>query len=226
MAVSEDLDLDVARVIDVLFDEQRAVAKRALPFASCRSNGIAEASLFANELHPLATTAGACFQENGEADLYRFLGEHGRGLVRAVVSGNHRHPGLRDEGFGFALGSHRPNRIGSGADEDHPGARACIRECGVLGEEAIAGVDGIASGQCCRFENLVDAQIALRARSRPQPDCLVGFGYERHGRVRVGVDRNRRDAHLPAGPHDATCDFASIGYQDLLNRCGQRPLAP
>ena len=44
------------------------------------------------------------------------------------------------------LAAHAADRVGRRADEDEPGVGAGLREVGVLGEEAVAGMDGVGAG--------------------------------------------------------------------------------
>ncbi len=86
-------------------------------------------------------------------------------------------------------------------------------EVGVLGQEAIARVDGVASGALRGVEQSDDGEIALGRACRAD---LVGFiGKPYVGRQAVGlrVNGHRRDAELATGAHDANGDLTAIGDQ-------------
>ena len=84
-----------------------------------------------------------------------------------------------------------------------------LGEFGVLGQEAVAGVDRVGAGLRGRVEQLVEHQIGLggglaaegeRLVGEPDVGCVgVGFGVDRHARqARVLGCSNHPDRDLPA----------------------------
>ena len=94
--------------------------------------------------HALAAAAGARLDEHGVADLLGKLGGLLDGLdgaVRAGYGGNARRlHGL----LGVALLAHAVDNVGIGADKREAVLQALARKLGVLGQEAVAGVHGLA----------------------------------------------------------------------------------
>ena len=104
---------------------------------------------------------------------------------------------------------------GRRADERQPGvARRPRAKLGVLGEEAVAGMDGVGAARARGVEQRLDVQIALARRRRADRDRLVGEPHVRRVGVGLGVDRDGRDAHRAAGADDAHGDLAAVGDQD------------
>ena len=61
-----------------------------------------------------------------------------------------------------------------------------------------------------------DVEIALRRRGWSNACCFVGEAHVQRIAIDVAVNGDRLDAHLFAGPDDATGNLAAIGDQDLL----------
>ena len=63
---------------------------------------------------------------------------------------------------------------GRRADEDQARVGAGPGERGVLGQEPVAGVDGVGAGGGGRGDDEVAAQVGVGGRRAGQPDRLVG----------------------------------------------------
>ena len=112
---------------------------------------------------------------------------------------------------------HRP---GAGADEADVAAFADIREVGVFGEEAVAGVDGIDVGDFGGADQAVDAEVALLGGTFTNTDGFIGH-LDVHGvGVGLGVDGDGADVELLARADDADGDFAAVSDQDFLEHGG------
>ena len=104
-----------------------------------------------------------------------------------------------------------------GADEGEPVALAARREVGVLGEEAVPGMNGVGTGRACGVEQPVDRQVGFRARRWTDAHGLVGLGDVRCAGIGVGVDRHPVDAHRTERPEHAPGDLATVGHEDLTD---------
>ena len=100
-----------------------------------------------------------------------------------------------------------------------PASRARPRERRVLREEPVAGVDRVGAGPARGVDDGVDAQVALRGRARADVDRLVGFAHVPRVAIAVGVDGDRRQAHLAARADDPDGDLAAVGDQDFHRSC-------
>ncbi len=99
------------------------------------------------------------------------------------------------------------------ADEGDAGLRAGLGEFGILGEEAVSGVDGVGVGACRHIENGGDVQIAVGRRRGADRIRAVGERHVQGAGVGGGVDGDRFDTQLPAGPDDADSDLPAVGDQ-------------
>ena len=87
---------------------------------------------------------------------------------------------------------------------------------GVLGEEAVAGMDGLGAAAAGDVEDLVDVQVGLAGGRRADVVGLVRLAHVERGAIDVGEDGDRADTHLAAGANHAHRDLTAIGDQDLL----------
>ena len=118
------------------------------------------------------------------------------------------------------LVAERTDRGGRGTDPGQPGVHDGLGELGVLGEEAVAGVDGVGAGARRDVEQLVDDEVGLAGRRAAEGVRLVGDLHVLGVAVRVGVDRDRADAGVLAGAGDPDGDLAAVGDEDLRERPG------
>ena len=63
-----------------------------------------------------------------------------------------------------------PNRASGRTHEDEPVGDARFGELGALGQEAVAGMDGVAVGEERSGDDLLDAQVALGRARRADVD--------------------------------------------------------
>src|SRR5437667_8388940 len=87
---------------------------------------------------------------------------------------------------------------------------------GVLGKQAVAGVNRIHVGNFGRTYHCRNIKIALGKLRRPNADRFIGKTNVQRIPVSVAVNGDRADAKLLAGTNDPQCNFASIGNQDLF----------
>ena len=137
----------------------------------------------------------------------------------------------RDLGAGggflrFDLVAHGGDGFGIGPDEDDAGIGQRTGERRALGQKAIAGMHGLGAARLAGGDDIVDHQIALRRRRRPDRDRLVGhFDMERVA-VGLGIDRDGFNSHPTRGLDDAAGDLAAIGNQDALEHLSSRSREP
>ena len=116
--------------------------------------------------------------------------------------------------------------VGRRADEDEAGSRDGLGEVGVLGEEAVAGVNRLGAGRSGGVEDRGDIEVALGRGRRADAVRLVGQPHVQRVAVGLGIDRDRADAQLAAGGGDADGDLAPVGDQDRGERPASRSGGP
>ena len=105
------------------------------------------------------------------------------------------------------------------ADERDPGLGTGPGERGVLGQEAVAGVDGIDPDVLGQLDDAGDVEVrADRLAGLADPIGLVGLEAVQGEAVLVGVDRDGADAEFVGRAEDADGDLAAVGDEQLLER--------
>jgi hypothetical protein len=157
--VGQALGLDVARSVQVALDEALAAAEGGDRLAGGRVEQLRDLLDGVCHLQPAATTAEGRLDRNRKTVL---LGE-GHDLVAAL----HRVRGAGHQGCvrpgrdvaGLDLVAQGVDRLGGGPDPDQSGGENRLGERGVLGQEAVAGVDRVSAGPGRDVEQLLLHQI-------------------------------------------------------------------
>ena len=214
VVVAEDLHLDVLDREEELLHVDRAVAEGGLRLG--RGGEVGHLDLL-RAVHPAdaaAAAARARLDEQGEADA---LGLR-LGLPDAlhhVAAGDDGHARLAHGAPGGVLIAHLLDDLGVRADEAQAALLAQGCELGILGEQAVSGVDGLAAGEHRRRNDGAHVEVALCRGRGPDADALIRQHDVQGVAVRLGVDGNGGNAHLLAGADDAHGDLAAVGDQDL-----------
>ena len=213
--VAEDLDLDVPRLGDVALQIDGAVAERGLRLSARQPERAVELGGRRDEPHALAAAAHRRLDHDRIADRRR---RRARILVRGErLDGarHHRHADLASELARRRLVAHRADRRWRWADEDESRFTAGLGECGVLREKAIAGMDRIRARGLRHADELLDREIALGGRRRPDRIRLVGHQDVQRLAIDVGEHRDGGDLLLAAGAEDTHGDLAAVGDQNF-----------
>ena len=106
--------------------------------------------------------------------------------------------------------------FGRGADEFDADGLADFGEVGVLGEEPIAGMDGVRSGNLGRAQDVGNISVAESGIRRPDADLLVGCAHMEARYIGLGKDGDGLDSKFLTGTNYAERDLTAIGYQHFL----------
>ncbi len=101
-----------------------------------------------------------------------------------------------------------------------------LGERGTLGQESVAGVDGVGAGLTGGLDQTVDAKVALGGGRRADGDGEVGCTDVGAGTVGGGIHGHRLETFLAAGADDSQRYLAAIRDQDPLHRAGFRDGMP
>ncbi len=217
VVVAEDLHLDVLRVDHRALEVDLARAERRGRLAGGLRGLLTEVLGALDEAHAAPAAAGDGLDEDGELaafghahDLVDVL----RGL-RVVEDRQARLP-RRGDGGGLVAGEVEDLR--RGADEGDPVVRALPGELRVLGEEPVAGVDGVRARLLRRADHLVDGEVRLDRGARLHHDGLVRERAVEGVAVLPREDRDGLRADLVGGAERAHGDLPAVGDEDLLER--------
>ena len=172
--VGEDLDLDVARVLEVALEVDAVVREELLALARGALERFFELVLGHGDAKALAASSARGLAGDRVADLLGGL-LRGFGVRRRLGRArNDRDARVLHDLARLGLRAHGLDRGGGRADEDDAGVVERHREGGVLGQEAVAGVDGLGARLLCDLDDLRDVQVALGRRGRAEEVRLVG----------------------------------------------------
>ncbi len=217
MAVAEDLHLDMPRAQDHLFEVTLAIAEGGLGLAPALADLLDQLLGVVDRAHPAPAAAPAGLEHQRVAD------RRGLGLDRVEILAehfgrrDHRHPGLDGDAAGAGLVAKGAHGFRLGADEGDAGGDASLDEIGVLGEQAIAGVDGVGAGFACHPDDLGDREIGGdRAHALADPVGLIRLEAVQAQLVLFRVDGDGLLAKLVGGAQHPDGNLAAVGDQDLL----------
>ena len=176
-------------------------------FASRRGRleRLVELARLADDAHAAPAAARGRLDEQREAELVRLAGR------------DDGHAGLGGDPLRLELVAARAAAPpADGPTQMSPAALDRLGEVGVLGEEAVAGMDRVGAGLLRRADVLLASEVA-----RDLDRLVGGAGVQRAAVVRRG-DRDGRDPELAAGAEDAHRDLAAVRHEELADRhrCG------
>src|SRR5712691_8263007 len=213
-AIAEHLDLDVARALEVALDVDVAPAERGLGAPGRGRERRWQVLRLVHPRHSDAAAGGHGLEDHGIPEL--------TGDVLGLTGVRHRLAAARHHRD--AGGGHQPPRLGlvtyladgvwRRADEDQARAAARLGEAPVLGEEAVAGMNGIGTARARSLEDPVDVQVALARWRRPDRHGVIGLPDVGRIAILLGKYGDSPQAQLPAGAEHAPRDLPSVGDQD------------
>ncbi|OIQ66527.1 hypothetical protein GALL_519010 [mine drainage metagenome] len=213
--VAQHLDLDVARALDELLDEDPVVAEAGLGFRLHRREALFHVLPVPGDPDALAAAAGRGLDHHRIADVLTDLDSVGGVVDLAHMARHHRDIGLGRELLGLDLVAHRLDGVRVRADEDDALGGQPLGEAGVPRQESEAWVNGLGAGLAAGVDDLVGRQIALGGGRGTDEYGLVGH-FDRHGiGVSLGIDHHGGDPQPAAGLDDADRDLAAVGDQDF-----------
>ena len=217
VTVAEHLDLDVPRAHQVALKEHRRIAERRCRLAAGGGDRIEQFALVVDRPHALATAAGRGLDKQRIPNPITrcdqvFVG----GIGVDLRAGNQRHARGFGKSLGLDLQRHRADRIGCRPDPDQPSVSDSLSKVGVLGEEAVAGVNRVSARALCCVEDLGDVEVRLGAGHTAKGDGEVGIAYVRCAAIRFAEDRdrlNRGRPHRRRGSENPSRNLASVGHE-------------
>ncbi len=209
VGVGEDLDLDVPAALDVGLGEDLAVTEGRARLGGRGVQLGLQAVQVADHAHAAAAAARGGLEQQRQV-----VGGGGR----RVDGLQERDPGGAHQLLGPGLGGHGRDGLGRRADPGEPGGEDVPGEAGVLGEESVAGVDGVRAGGERGLDDEVAAQVGVGGGGAGQADGRIGLADVQRVRVGIGVDGDGGQAQGTGGAEDAAGDLAAIGDEDRADR--------
>ena len=200
----------------------RPIAEGLLGFAAREFGGAAEVGGAFDEAHAFAAATGSGLHQHRVADRDGGLLERGEILRCAVRARHDWNARLLHDAARADLGTHGFDGGRWRADEDQAGIGAAAREAGILGQESVARVHGVAAGARRDLDQFVLVQVGLRGLGGTQEIGLVGARHMRCARIGLRVHRHCTDTQLAQRALDADRDLATIRDQHLAEHLSGR----
>ena len=173
-AVSHDLEFDVARIDDELFQIHLIISKRFLGFMTGAVEGRLQAGLIMRRTHPSTAAASSRLDHHRITKLFGDFHRVFLGLNDSIAAWCDRYAGFACRRASSVLIAHCLHRMGGRADELDVAALADFYEVWVLSEETVAGMNRIDVADLGCAHDPIDSQITFQARSRADADRFIG----------------------------------------------------
>ena len=212
LAVPEKLDLDVPPGRQITLQVHPRIAEGRARLRHRPADRVAEVSRAVNPPHATATAAAHRFHQHRPADLPGQI--QGLPAVADPATRQHGEPGAAGMRARRELVTDGLQLPGCRADEHDPRGGARPGEIGVLGKEAVAGVDRVGPRRCRRGEHRAGVEVALGGLRAAEADRRAGHPGRHRIQVGRGGREHRLDAEAVAGADDPRGDFTAIGDED------------
>src|SRR6201999_4462110 len=148
--VAEDLELDVARRLDVLLNVDVGNSERRLGFALRGLDRMRQIGRRADDAHATAAAAGGGLDDDRIADVLGQLERFLFAVDRSIAARQHRQARLLHDPTRPRLIAHQPDHRWIGTDEADVTGLAHFSQIRALREKAVTGVNGIGAGDFSR----------------------------------------------------------------------------
>ena len=203
VGIDDDLDLDVAGALQPLLEVQRVITEGGASLGAADRERLLQLAWRAHHAHALAAAARRGLDEQRVADALR-LGEGMRVVAQhAVRAGHDGQPVTGQQLARAGLGGEALQHLGRWPDEDEVVGPRHLREAVVLGEEAVAGMDGIAAADQGGRDHCRRGQVGARRFGRADADGLVG--HQHRARIRDRLRCGPRPLRYPGCDRRAGC---------------------
>ena len=213
-SVADHLHLDVARAGEQAFDDDGGIAEGCGGFGLAAGVGLFKLVGGGDDAHAASAAAGDGLDHHCAAverceEGLRFAEADGGG-----AAGQHGNAVLVGEGAGAGFVAEELESLDGGADEGDAFVGAAAGELGAFGEEAVAGVEGVAVGCFGGGDDCFDVEVGARADG-VEGVRFVGAADMQGGGVVLGVDGDGGDAQFARGAADSDSDFAAVGDEEF-----------
>ena len=211
--VAENLELDVARIAQILLDIDGRIAERGLGLAAGLFHQAFQRIGRVADLHAAPAAATRRLDDHRIADVLGDAGGFRHFGHRAIAAGHQRQTQRPGGALGFHLVAHGADMFGLGADPGDVVRLDDLGELGVLRQEAVARVDGVAMRDFGGRDDRGDVEVAFGCRGWPDAHGVVGQAHMHGIGIGGGMHRHRLDPHLVRGAMDAQRNLPAIGDQ-------------
>ena len=216
MQVGDDLDLDVAGMLDVFLQVDLGAAESGLRLGLGLLQGRLQGQFVQGHAHAAPAAARRGLDQHRKAELLGQLQGLGLALDQPFAPRHRGHFGLPGHLAGRVLVAQHGHGLRGRADEGDVAIAADFGEMGVLGEKAVARMDRLHVAHFGRADDAIDFQIAFAGLGRTDAIGLVGHLQVGCAAVGLAEDGHGLHAQLAAGAEDPQGDLAPIGNENAL----------
>ena len=211
VGVAEYLHLHVAAVFDQGFHEHTAVAEGCLRLPRRRGHDFRHLRGLCDDSHPAATATSSRLDHRRQRQTTDRAGAHRiRGDLDGLGGGHARFDCL---GLGGQLVPQQLDLFRRRADPQQPGGFDGSGELRVLGEEPVAGMDGVTTCGDGRLDHGVAPQVRLGRRVATECHRPVHAPGVKRRPVGLGEHADGPYPHVVRSTGDPHCDLPPIRYQ-------------
>jgi len=216
LAIAKHLNFDVAWCGQVFFDINLVIAEVRFAFGT---RGLKSAFHFGGtigHLHALAATTCGGFDDYGVSKLFTDFQCGFNCRNTTIAAWNTRHTQCLHGVLGSNFVAHHPDMFGRRTNECQVMIFDDLYEIGVFGQEPIARVNRLGSGDFTGSNNRRHVKIAFASWCGADTNGFVRHAYM-HG-ISVGgrMNRHRLDAHFATRADHAQGDFSAVGNEDFI----------
>ena len=212
--VSQDLHLDMSRILNVLLNENRAVAEVFLSLARGAFQLMPQVFLLPDNVHSLAASTRSSLNQDRIGQSV----SHGKDfLMAAHRAKSHWNAMFYGHLPRLNLIAHQSNGLDIRAYENQIVSLASLNQFRAFGKETIARMDGISTGIQSRINDFSYIKIGILQNTATQRAGFVGHTTVQGIGVVVSEDRHRSDMQLAQCLDDTHRNLAAIGNQDFID---------
>ena len=216
MLVADRLHFEMPRVFKKLLDVDSAIAECCERFLSRAFDARTQLFFIARHTHAATTTARGRFHDDGVTDFACDLDCLFNVFDCIFGARKHGSAGATRHLLATHFVTEQRHRFRARSDELKTRVTTDFCKVRVLAEEAVSRMDRIGVRHFGGGDDAVDAQVALRTRSRTDADREVSLLKPRTLAVGGGIHTDSFDAERLGCANDAQGDFATICDKNSL----------
>ena len=194
VVIAQNLHLDMARIVNIFFHVQAAVAEVGDSLCSGAVVRVLEVLDALRHADALAAAAGGRLEHDRIADALS-LGDGFVKIAQRTVRAERDRNACGDR-VALCLGfvAHQADGCRSRADKRQTGLRDALGKIRILGQEAEARMNGLTAGSQRRRNDIIHIQVAVRRTGRTDADRFVRDLRVQRFAVSLGVNGHRDNA--------------------------------
>ena len=174
LAVSQYLDLDVTRILQVFLHIHHVVVESGFRFRFGHGDGLRQLSIAAHDAHTATAAAAGGFDNHRVANAFCMSAVNVHIFAqRAVRTRYGRNAGFLHRGDSRHFIAHQADGVSFRTDKDKAGTLNLLSEVCVFGQKSVTRVNSHRAGDFSSADNRRDIKVAFYGRRRADTDRLI-----------------------------------------------------